>query len=163
MSCEAALETPNGDVFAATLTGVRRTTDSGSTWQALDNGLPETCVELLAWDPIRQAILAATCKKGVYRLDWPVGVNTESLPSAAFKIGDLDAFPNPFRSTLTIRPALSVSVIERIEIFDTLGRRVYRSRDSDQPVDATRFAAGVYLIRAYFPGGVATRTVVKIF
>ena len=157
------LETPNGDVFAATLTGVRRTTDSGSTWQALDNGLPETCVELLAWDPIRQAILAATCKKGVYRLDWPVGVNTESLPSAAFKIGDLDAFPNPFRSTLTIRPALSVSVIERIEIFDTLGRRVYRSRDSDQPVDATRFAAGVYLIRAYFPGGVATRTVVKIF
>lgn len=157
------LETPNGDVFAATATGVRRTTDNGSTWQALDDGLPEACVKLLAWDPIRPAILAATCKNGVFRLDWPVGVNTESLSPVALKIGDWDVFPNPFGSTLTIRPSFSAPALERIELFDTLGRRVYRSSKGDWTVDATRFAPGVYVVRAFFPSGVQTRTVVKSF
>ena len=56
----------SGVLYAATESGVFRSTDRGETWQSLNQGLRDLCVGSLAIDATGRFLAAATCSKGVY-------------------------------------------------------------------------------------------------
>ena len=77
--------------------------------------------------------------------------------------------PNPFNSTTRIPYLLAAPGPVRLEIYNTLGQRVrtlveevqssgfYRIRWDARYQDGSAVAAGVYLARLHYPGGVQTR------
>ncbi|MCB2199276.1 T9SS type A sorting domain-containing protein [bacterium] len=82
---------------------------------------------------------------------------TEHLPST---IALLPAYPNPFNGTVNIRFELREREQVRVTLFNTLGRKVATLMDQRLPpglhtipVDASRFASGVYYYRVEVEGG----------
>ncbi len=84
-----------------------------------------------------------------------------SLPQR-FKLGA--AYPNPVAGAATVPFALPEAADVRITVYDVLGRQVALLADERREAgrhaarfETTRFASGVYLVRATFEGGGSTR------
>ena len=94
--------------------------------------------------------------------------NEEETAATDFGLGT--AYPNPFRSVVTLTLSLSKSEAVTLEAFDVLGRRSF-SRDlgvqaageSRHVLDGAALPAGVYFVRATTASGEqATRRVVRV-
>ncbi|MEM6289271.1 MAG: T9SS type A sorting domain-containing protein [Bacteroidota bacterium] len=98
------------------------------------------------------------------------GIATEAGPAAA----DLVAlYPNPFAGRLTVEARLGAPGEARVEVFDTLGRRVATLHDGPAPAGTLRTewdgeaASGVYVVRLTTASGAGAvthvdRTVVRV-
>jgi hypothetical protein len=84
----------------------------------------------------------------------PSNVSDESAIPLPIDFSLSSNYPNPFSATTHIRYALPAAAETRLEIFDTLGRRVHVLVDASQPagwhetsLDATGLSSGVYFYR----------------
>lgn len=78
----------------------------------------------------------------------------EGLFSSQFKI-----YPNPTQDVIHI---FSSTGIEKIEIFNTLGKRVLKSKNlKDDQLNVSSLSKGLYLLKATKGNSVATRKIIK--
>lgn len=100
----------------------------------------------------------------------PTAVSMQNASGAAQATGSLEQnVPNPFNSNTRIPYHLATSGPVRLEICNTLGQRVrtlvnevqpagfYHARWDARDREGSAVAAGVYLARLHYPGGVQTR------
>ena len=78
----------------------------------------------------------------------------------------LEAYPNPFRTSTTIRYTLSAPGMTKVQVFDLLGREVATVQDGfaetgthEAQWQATNVPSGVYLMRLQTGNAVQTRRV----
>lgn len=65
-------------------------------------------------------------------------------------------YPNPTSEFININ---SNQVINKVEIFDLLGKQVLKTTDTKQ-IKITQFPAGIFLVRAYFEEGSITKKII---
>lgn len=71
----------------------------------------------------------------------------------------LDAFPNPFNTTVTLKLIPSAVAIVRVELFDILGRKVQEiwsgplAYEKTISFDGSHLASGIYFVRVWQPIG----------
>lgn len=71
---------------------------------------------------------------------------TTSLTNPEFEIGaEIEIFPNPVETVLTIQTKYNLS---KIEVLDLLGKKVNLIEISDHKIDVSKCASGVYFLRA---------------
>jgi hypothetical protein len=72
---------------------------------------------------------------------------------------ELDAYPNPFNATVTLRLIPPEAMIVRVELFDVLGRRVQElwngplAFEKRIPFDGSYLSSGIYFARVWQPIG----------
>lgn len=80
------------------------------------------------------------------------------------------AYPNPTAGNTTLTIALAEQQPVTVSVYDAMGRRVAVLHDGPLPAqtthslafDASRFASGIYLVRATGPQGTATRRIAVV-
>ncbi|MFK7845395.1 MAG: T9SS type A sorting domain-containing protein [Rhodothermales bacterium] len=97
----------------------------------------------------------------------PLNVGTTSSPTIPINYSLAPSYPNPFTNTTNIRYALPQSTFVRLEIFDTLGRRVNTLENRQQPAgwheisfDAAHLPNGVYFYRLTAGNFTDTKTMI---
>lgn len=75
-------------------------------------------------------------------------------------VADIKLFPNPVHDNLTIE---SQDMIEKIEIFDHIGNKIYNNKNCGIKIDiyTSKFAAGTYIIQLTTKSDVLNRKFVK--
>ncbi|OPL18514.1 MAG: hypothetical protein AVO35_04070 [Candidatus Aegiribacteria sp. MLS_C] len=101
--------------------GVYTSTDGGTNWIPLNDGLENTCVECLALAS-SQYLHAGTRGSAGYRLSLSVGIPGGGV--APMPVFDLSLTPNPARESTTAFFELPEAVTARLEVFDMAGRLV---------------------------------------
>lgn len=74
-----------------------------------------------------------------------------SLVSSTLSIDDFDlvknqVYPNPAGETLTIKGNMA---LEKIEIYDYLGKKIVEDTSGNKNIDLTDFPSGVYILKLY--------------
>jgi photosystem II stability/assembly factor-like uncharacterized protein len=127
---------------------IYRSTDIGSTWTDISEGLPSIESTCLAISPDNQLLLGTS--EGVYRYNPPTEVNhvNSQLP-AAFSISQ--NYPNPFNPSTVISYQLPITSHVSLKIFDLLGREVAtlvneekRAGSYEVTFNAQNLSSGVY-------------------
>ena len=156
-------------VFYGDDLGVWVSDDAGASWRPFIDGLPEAVHVLdLAVSEDNRALRAATHGNGMYERALPTRVSAEAGPGAS-GFGLAFAGPNPVVS----RSALTLSLAEparvRVAAYDALGREVAvllsaarAAGEHRVPVDASRWAAGSYVVVAERDGARATLRLTKL-
>lgn len=100
---------------------------------------------------IQEVLSGSTPETLRFQNDAVYKLTVSRLPST-FQLDE--NYPNPFRSTTTIRYTVSESSPITLEVFNALGQRVATLVDEHQPpgtymvnLDASRLASGVYIYR----------------
>ena len=91
----------------------------------------------------------------------------EATPHGALGV---EAFPNPFRATSTVRFELAAAASATVRVFDVLGREVARPLDralrpagsQSVVVEGTGLPAGVYVVRVEAGGASVSRTLTLV-
>ena len=91
-------------------------------------------------------------------IDFNLSVNNLSTPT--FDARSLSIFPVPAKNSLTIAYK---SAVGNIQIFNQLGQQVYVGKDlgSEEVLDVSRFATGVYLVKIFNENEASTFKFVK--
>ncbi|MEM8487043.1 MAG: T9SS type A sorting domain-containing protein [Bacteroidota bacterium] len=141
----------NNAIFAGTLgMGVFRSLDYGTTWEPLNEMLPNLDIAALAIAD-DGTMFAGTVGGGVYRRDAATDVSTESadVMPATFQLAG--NYPNPFAGSTTIRFALPEPAEITLTLFDVTGRIVAVLENGVKPAgwhelafDAAHLPSGVY-------------------
>lgn len=94
-------------------------------------------------------------------------VSTETGPSRPSSVRLLGNYPNPFRSSTTVRFALPTPSAVRLSVYDVLGREVAVVLDESMSAglhtatfDGTALPSGVYLLRLETASGVQVQRIV---
>ena len=80
----------------------------------------------------------------------------------------LEAYPNPFNNTVTLKLIPPEVMIVRVELFDILGRRVKEiwsgplAYEKQITFDAANLSSGIYFARVWQPIGNRPRALQKI-
>jgi len=92
----------------------------------------------------------------VYADDMTATASVDELESAQIKI-----YPNPVENTMFIQNTSNQS-IEKIEIFDAIGKKVYYSDSlNNNSVDVSTLTSGIYLVKLYSGSLHTTQKIVK--
>ena len=111
-------------IFAATDSGVFRTTNWGVTWEDINNGMNHLRVSSLF---ISGDFLYASTMNGFWKcpLSAITSVENESLNrNRPINFGLSQNYPNPFNPSTVIKYQLPVNCVVMLKIFDLLGREV---------------------------------------
>ncbi len=150
-------------VYVGNDLGVYLTTNRGTTWHSLPDGLPDAVmVSDLSVSPTNRKLRVVTHGNGVHETSLlsPFAVPPDA-PAAGFRLDQ--NFPNPFNAFT----AISFSVQERVRVsmtvFDITGRNVDSFIDRDFEAgsyvitwEPQRLVTGVYFLR--FEAGGYTKT-----
>jgi hypothetical protein len=158
-----ALAVSDANIFAGTWGGgVFLSTNSGTSWTAVNSGLTNSDVRALAVSPTVGGtggtnLIAGTWGSGVWRrplsemiisVKEPISVEMPSVYSLH------QNYPNPFNPSTTIEFSIPQSGFVSIEVFNTLGQVVGRLVNEElQPGkyktswDASGFPSGTYFYR----------------
>ncbi len=142
-------------LYLASDVGVFYSDDAGTNWNVVGIDLPAAPVLDIDLHPATRTLVAATYGRSMYRFDLSV------LPTAGEEIvglqtgSSLSIYPNPVRSTATIRYALARPSDIVLEVFDSRGRRVDVLERGMRLMGvhtvpwrlSSRLAAGTYLVR----------------
>ena len=79
----------------------------------------------------------------------------DNLISSDFKI-----FPNPTQGVLNFETADSIS-LDKVEIYDTIGKRVFSSSVYNNSIDISALTSGVYFVKAFSGEHQITKKIVK--
>jgi len=86
---------------------------------------------------------------------------TTSVSVDEFALSKVKVFPNPVEKTLFIQNTLE-HPIEKIEIFDVIGKNVYSSENiNNNSVDVSNLISGIYLVKLYSGSAHTTLKIVK--
>lgn len=79
------------------------------------------------------------------------------------QLDDLSVYPNPTSDVLNIESDMSFGQVERVEVYHISGQKVLETDPANQTGDVIQLsipdntAPGTYLLRVYYPSGVAIR------
>jgi hypothetical protein len=128
-------------LYVGTDVGVFLSRNTGATWEAFTDGLPEAVMVMdLVISPSDRTLRAATHGNGMYlrRLELnPVA--GEPGPAAGAPLLRI-AGPNPFRDATAVEVALAAPAHVRLELFDAAGRRGAVLAHARQAAGRHRFA-----------------------
>ncbi len=144
------------NLFAGTDGGVYLSTNDGTSWAAVDSGLPTLNFKVNAV-VISGGYLFAGTNGGVWRR--PLSEMITAVHEAAGtglpnRFSLEQNYPNPFNPTTTIKFDLKENSTVKLDVFNVLGQRVQEfdlgrmsTGSYSQSVDMSRYASGVYLYR----------------
>jgi photosystem II stability/assembly factor-like uncharacterized protein len=119
--------------------GVLKSTDKGSSWVSLNQGLPDTTSIVSMFVAPNGYVFLGTSGQGIYRSSQrTTSVAVYQSTIAAFSLGQ--NYPNPFNPSTTIRYELTTPAFVSMNIFNTLGQEVALLVNEQK-------AAGIYQIR----------------
>lgn len=154
---------PSGHIFAATSGGVYRSTDEGTSWSALIDGLTDTTVFSLAVDSAGY-VYAGTSSGILFRSTQPTTSVRETRAPAPSAFGLDQNYPNPFNPSTSIRYSLPNRSRIQLVVFNTLGQEVGQPVNGEQEdgshevrFDGTGLAGGAYFFRLSAGGFVETK------
>lgn len=109
-------------LFLGTDIGAFVSSNTGTTWEILGEGLPAVVINDLKVQPNERVLLAGTHGRSMYKLDIAINTIPTETPEATFILEP--SFPNPFTDQTTLRFTILEPVTVRLDVFDTLGRQV---------------------------------------
>jgi photosystem II stability/assembly factor-like uncharacterized protein len=101
--------------------GIYQSTDHGTTWSPINNGLRHTWIYSLASNS-EGIVFAGTDSDGVYRTVSPVTSVREGFTPTDFRLGQ--NYPNPFNPSTAISFRLPAAGHVSLKIFSILGQEV---------------------------------------
>ncbi|HEX9934937.1 MAG TPA: hypothetical protein VGB38_07035, partial [bacterium] len=123
VSCMAVDPVVAGRAYTGTSSGIYATTNGGSSWFTMNDGLGVTTVECLALDTVHNILYAGTNGGGVFRLSLSTEVEKRSSRTASPVQCVLHQnYPNPFNNSTLIRYEFRERMRVRLEILDLHGR-----------------------------------------
>ncbi|HYQ87205.1 MAG TPA: T9SS type A sorting domain-containing protein, partial [Bacteroidota bacterium] len=149
--------------------GVFLSTNNGTNWTTVTNGLPNTGVWSLAVSGTN--LLAGTNGGGVYRrplseMITAVRTLSDDLP---MEFGLQQNYPNPFNPSTTFSFSLPFRSFVSLKVFDVLGREVSTLLSKELSAgwhsrrwEAPGFSSGVYLYRLQAGTFVETRKLILL-
>ncbi|MDQ7040714.1 MAG: T9SS type A sorting domain-containing protein, partial [Rhodothermus sp.] len=137
--------------------GIYRSVDGGRTWTNITGTLQHTFVTFLQWHPTDSTrLFVGTAGGGLWYTAnaLPVEVIDVSPGTIADKLTIHPNYPNPFRTTTTIRYELPTDGFVRLAVYNVLGQVVARLEDAWKRAgtyttrfDARHLPGGVYFLR----------------
>jgi hypothetical protein len=146
---------------------VFRSTDEGTTWTALNTGLPSSArVNALAFTR-EGRLLAGLAGGGLYLTDEVVQTAGEDDATAPLAPTFRPAFPNPFAASTTLSFDLPTPSDITLSVYDILGRRIKNILSGPMAAGTheatwtpTGLPSGLYVVRLEADGVVQTRRLV---
>jgi photosystem II stability/assembly factor-like uncharacterized protein len=130
--------------------GVFVSEDKGSSWRALNVGITDTAVNVLAISP-EGFLFAGTEYHGIFRSITPVQ-SPRIIPPPVYKLSQ--NYPNPFNPNTNIQYAVGSRQFVSLKVYDLLGREVTTLVNEEKPAgsyevdfSASSLASGIYFYR----------------
>lgn len=135
--------------------GVFYSDDAGMSWEVVGIDLPAAPVLDIDLHHGTRTLVAATYGRSMYRFDLSVLPTASEEISGPHTASALGIYPNPVRTSATIRYSLESQSDVVLEVFDSRGRRVEVLERGNRPpglhsvpwTSAARQASGSYVIR----------------
>lgn len=90
------------------------------------------------------------------------GFDQASLSNEVFKADNLFVYPNPTSDFLYFTSSENDISVSKIEIYDTIGKKVLVSEINNNSVNVSNLTPGVYMVKAYSEGGgYITKKIIK--
>jgi hypothetical protein len=154
--------------FAGSDLGVFYSTNSGTSWQALNNGFPDaTMIFDFEFSPSDNKLVAFTHGHGVYKIALDQVVNTE-IKSLNTAPQNVSLFPNPVKDNLQVKFNFNSGSTVKFEVFDEKGKSVYSmskdeiKRHSILDINCSSFANGIYFLKIKSGNVLSVKKFVKI-
>lgn len=155
-------------LFVAMDIGVFITTNYGTTWTELADGLPNTVAMHLDYHQTSNKLRIGTHGRSVWEMANPVKlINYETnIPSEYYLSQN---YPNPFNPVTMIKYHLPKAEMVSLKIYDIMGREIRKIIDEYQSAgiytiqfDASNIPSGVYFYTLYSDGFSQTRKMIII-
>lgn len=156
-------------LLAAMDVGVFMTTNYGTSWVELADGLPNTVAISLDYNTSANRIRIGTHGRGVWQANGPlVGIinHNENIPDN-FNLGQ--NFPNPFNPATIIRFSLKENSFTRLTVFDAVGKVVkvlvekeLKAGTYDVSFDGSDIASGLYFYKLQTPNFSDTKKMMMV-
>lgn len=88
------------------------------------------------------------------------GINNTSLNVESIKTEDIFIYPNPTSDRLYFDMPNNIAV-EKIEIYDAIGKRVLSSQVNNNSVDVFNLTSGIYFVKINVEGSQITKKIIK--
>jgi photosystem II stability/assembly factor-like uncharacterized protein len=145
---------------------VKVSTDNGTTWQEMSQGLSGSDVEALLIDRTG-CLFAGTSDHGVFRSAGSTSMQDSRLAPQVCALSQ--NYPNPFNPTTTIRYELPKASHVALSVFDILGREIATLLNEEKSAgtytvqwDASGVSSGVYFYRLRAGDFVQTRRMMLV-
>jgi hypothetical protein len=123
-TCIIADPNVQGRLFVGSNQGVYISTDSGTSWETLNDGLIIQTVNCLGYDEIHDVLYAGTEGGGVYRYADVTSVEQDDPANMPSDFTLYQNYPNPFNATTLIQYRVHNSAPIELAIFDIQGRMI---------------------------------------
>jgi hypothetical protein len=149
--------------YAAMDIGVFITTNYGSTWVELADGLPNTVAMHLDFHQASNKLRIGTHGRGVWQTDVPSGlINYNNQIPAGFSLKQ--NFPNPFNPVTIIKYDIVKDGYVKLAVYDILGKELKSIINENQKAgsytiqfDGSKLSSGVYFYRLIINGFTETK------
>jgi hypothetical protein len=144
------------NLFAATIGGVYLTTNSGTKWTAINEGMPQTLFGITGLVATYTDVYALRWgDSSVWRRSISDFTSVQQLPSAAPVHFNLSQnYPNPFNPSTTIEFSVPQAALVTLRVFNVLGSVVGTLVNEELQAgsyrttwEASGFSSGVYFYR----------------
>ena len=164
------LDFPDSPVlWAATEIGIVESLDDGLSWNIADNGLP--AVSIWQMRLIEDQVVLATHGRGVWSLPvTEVPTDVEDVSAEIPVEFDLESvFPNPFKSSVSVRWSANIAGHAVVRIFNIQGRLIATLFDGqvlagrhEHSWNGAGASAGAYFVQIETVAGTKTRTMIRL-
>jgi hypothetical protein len=163
-----SLAISENNIFTGTWDGIFLSTDNGSSWNAVNNGLTDLYVRALAISG--NNIFAGTAISGVWRrpISEMIAVeeNKDNLPTEFVLEQN---YPNPFNPSTTFRYSIPNESKVIIKVYDILGKEIEALVSEEKPAgtyeltwNAKNLPSGIYFYRIQAGSFIDTKKMILV-
>jgi len=148
--------------FVAFFQSVYRTYDAGDTWVktdfAFDSADLLSGIEFITASSSQKVIVG--CQYGeIYKTTNGGGIATDI--TNVYPLPTLTISPNPTLGPLKINPPTNTGANYNVEVMNVLGQTIYKTYPTNNQIDVSNLAPGIYIIKLQVNGASQTSKFVK--
>lgn len=148
--------------------GVFVSTDYGTSWSELADGLPNTVAIHLDYNQATGKLRIGTHGRGVWEANGIIGIiNYNSEIPGNYSLSQ--NYPNPFNPVTNIKYQLVKAGFVKLSVYDMLGREIGKIINENQAAgsytvqyDASKLSSGAYFYRIESQGFVETKKMIIV-